>query len=72
VIYSQLSHALKKEQDPFPDIDPKRYLAQSLNRLSREHPRKFGPVIESSVSAEMKPWLMQYFKTYQIPEPYIP
>jgi hypothetical protein len=33
-------HARKKDVDPFKDVDPKKLLAFSLQRLSQAHPGK--------------------------------
>jgi len=38
--FETLMHARKKDVDPFKDVDPKKLLAFSLQRLSQAHPGK--------------------------------
>jgi len=69
-VFSQLIQAVKQEQDPFKEVDVKKYIAQNLYKLSREHPGKFQPLI-GGLSPQAQGFLKQYFELSKLPEPYL-
>lgn len=59
--YSQLVFAGKKSYDPCEEVaDVKLYLAKSLHSMSKHHPGKLNPMIQSGVQAEAAKFLQQY------------
>ena len=59
----ELTFAGKKERDPVAEIaDPRAYLAQSLCRLSTQHPGRIGPMIASGLPAPAQNYIQQYLQ----------
>ena len=70
--FSQLVNAIKVEQDPFKDIDPKQYLAIEISKLSKSFPNRFLPILQSSIGANGLNLLNNYFRSVpQLTEPYL-
>jgi exportin-2 (importin alpha re-exporter) len=60
--FTDLHHAARTEVDPFKDVNPKVFLAQSLNKLMQADPVKVTPLV-SSVGEQYTHALMTYFQS---------
>lgn len=60
--YSQLMMAGAKEHDPFGPIIPKTHLAQSLHKLSSQHPGKLPGMITTGLTPDAASFLQQYLQ----------
>ena len=60
--YSQLVMAGTKEHDPFGAIIPKTHLAQSLHKLSSQHPGKLPNMITTGLTPDAANFLQQYLQ----------
>jgi len=70
--FSQLGQAIKSNQDPFKEIEPKQFLALSLNKLCKQHPQKLVSFIQTALGPEGIKLLISYFKNIpQLQEPYL-
>lgn len=67
--YSKLSLATKADTDPFADVNPKQFIAVSLNKLSKENPGKLQSIF-SSLPSQVQTDLMSYFTQF-CAQPYI-
>lgn len=66
--FAQLAFVGSKEKDPFgTDVpNPKAHLAQSLHKLSSQHPGKLSPLIASGLDAESVKFLQNYLQAANI------
>jgi len=60
--FSQLSQAIKTDQDPFKEVEPKAMFVMSIYKLCRSSPQKFPSIIESSLGQEGSKILISYFQ----------
>eukprot|EP00727_Mastigamoeba_balamuthi_P006895 m51a1_g2826 hypothetical protein (1019) ;mRNA; f:202592-207604 len=69
--FSLLVFAARQERDPLPDLpdDTRGLFCTYLHELSKQHPGKMGPVLQT-VLREQYPVLLQWMSQYQIPQPY--
>ena len=66
--FAQLAFVGSQDKDPFgTDVpNPKAHLAQSLHKLSSQHPGKLSPLIASGLDAESVKFLQNYLQAANI------